>query len=97
MSRCLVSDFPIVDLPAPIMPTSTIERIPSAEVISASWGVLAGTGTAVSDIKKLGCWRILSAPGQPILPPPIPLPETLATKRGTCRYSGSATPDDFNG
>ena len=32
---------PMVDLPAPIMPTSTTERVPSAAVISASWDVLA--------------------------------------------------------
>ena len=44
---------PMVDLPAPIMPTSTIERVPSAAVISASWGVLAGAGEAVSGIKLL--------------------------------------------
>ena len=29
---------PMVDLPAPIMPTSTTERFPSAAAISASWG-----------------------------------------------------------
>ena len=32
---------PMVDLPAPIIPTSTTERAPSAAVISASWVVLA--------------------------------------------------------
>jgi hypothetical protein len=39
-----------VDLPAPIMPTSTIERAPSARDISASWDALAPAGEAVSDI-----------------------------------------------
>ena len=31
---------PMVDFPAPIIPTSTIERVPSAAMISASWDVL---------------------------------------------------------
>ena len=41
---------PMVDLPAPIMPTSTTERVPSAEMISASWEVLALAGAPVSGI-----------------------------------------------
>ncbi len=41
---------PMVDLPAPIMPISTIERLSRAAEISASWGVPAGAGEAVSDI-----------------------------------------------
>src|SRR5882757_4609672 len=45
---------PMVDLPAPIIPTSTIDRGPSAAVMSASRLGLVGAGTAVSDIKKLG-------------------------------------------
>ena len=44
---------PMVDLPAPIIPINTIERLPSAAVISASRDVLAGAGEAISDIKKL--------------------------------------------
>ena len=28
---------PMVDLPAPIIPISTMQRLPSAEAISASW------------------------------------------------------------
>ena len=32
---------PMVDLPAPIMPTSTTERVPSADMMSVSWEVLA--------------------------------------------------------
>jgi hypothetical protein len=41
----------MVDLPAPIMPTSTTERVPSAAVISASWDALALAGGAVSGIE----------------------------------------------
>src|SRR5882724_2923753 len=41
---------PMVDLPAPIIPTSTTERTPKATVISASWRVLALTDEAVSAI-----------------------------------------------
>ena len=40
----------MVDLPAPIIPTSTTERAPSAAVISASWVALALAGEAVSGI-----------------------------------------------
>jgi hypothetical protein len=40
----------MVDLPAPIIPTSTTERVPSAAVISASWDVPAPADEAVSDI-----------------------------------------------
>ncbi|WP_426443541.1 hypothetical protein [Bradyrhizobium genosp. P] len=36
------------------MPTSTIDRRPSAAVMSASRVGVVGAGTAVSDIKKLG-------------------------------------------
>ena len=43
---------PMVDLPAPIMPTSTIDRDPKAAVISASRVGLACVGKAASDIKK---------------------------------------------
>jgi hypothetical protein len=42
---------PMVDLPAPIMPTSTTERAPSAAMISASWDALALAGEAVSGIE----------------------------------------------
>ncbi len=44
---------PMVDLPAPIMPTSTTERVPSAADISASWDALAPAGETVSGIKSL--------------------------------------------
>ncbi|GEC56555.1 hypothetical protein BEL01nite_55980 [Bradyrhizobium elkanii] len=46
----------MVDLPAPIMPTSTIDRVPSAAAMSASRVGWVGAGTAASDIKKLGYW-----------------------------------------
>jgi hypothetical protein len=42
-----------VDLPAPIMPTSTTERVPSAVVISASWDALLPADDAVSGIDLL--------------------------------------------
>jgi hypothetical protein len=42
----------MVDLPAPIMPTSTTERFPRAATIAASWDTLAITGKTVSDIKN---------------------------------------------
>src|SRR5882672_1293246 len=42
---------PMVDLPAPIMPTSTTERVPSAALMSASWDALVLAGEAVSGIK----------------------------------------------
>jgi hypothetical protein len=42
----------MVDLPAPIMPTSTTERFPSAATMAASWGALAMAGKMVSDIKN---------------------------------------------
>jgi hypothetical protein len=45
----------MVDLPAPIMPTSTSERVPSAAAISASWDALAPAGEAVSGIELLFC------------------------------------------
>jgi hypothetical protein len=48
----------MVDLPAPIMPTSTIDRGPKAAVISASRVGLACVGKAASDIKKLCSARI---------------------------------------
>src|SRR5258705_12742477 len=67
---------PMVDLPAPIMPTSTTERVPSAEVISASWDVLAPAGVAVSGISMLR-WRGFPRSAPPILPLPMPLPELL--------------------
>src|SRR5258708_33403584 len=66
----------MVDFPAPIMPTSTTERVPSAEVISASWDVLAPAGVAVSGISMLDC-RGLPRSAPPILPLPMPLPELL--------------------
>jgi hypothetical protein len=40
----------MVDLPAPIIPTSTIERWPKAAVTSASWVALAAFGKMASDI-----------------------------------------------
>ena len=42
----------MVDLPAPIMPTSTTERDPSADVMSASWEMLAAACEAVSGIQN---------------------------------------------
>ena len=66
----------MVDLPAPIMPTSTTDRVPSAVVISASREVLALAGVAVSGILMLDC-RGLRRSVSPILPRPIPLPEVL--------------------
>src|SRR3954451_10661921 len=42
---------PMVDLPAPIMPTSTTERIPSAAVISASKDAVGLAGETASGIK----------------------------------------------
>src|SRR6185437_8822843 len=42
---------PMVDLPAPIIPTNTIERLPRAAEIPASWAVPgAADETVVSDI-----------------------------------------------
>src|SRR5258708_23034117 len=67
---------PMVDLPAPIMPTSTTERVPSAEVISASWDVLAPAGVAVSSISMLD-FRRLPRSAPPLLPLPMPFPELL--------------------
>jgi hypothetical protein len=50
----------MVDLPAPIIPTSTIERPPKAAEISASWVVaLTALGKIVSDISSIdgrGMW-----------------------------------------
>ena len=43
---------PMVDLPAPIIPTSTTERGPSAAAISASWDALALAGESISDISS---------------------------------------------
>jgi hypothetical protein len=43
----------MVDLPAPIMPTSTTERVPSAAEISASWDALALAGETVSGIEEI--------------------------------------------
>src|SRR3954447_5342181 len=42
---------PMVDLPAPIMPTSTTERIPSAAVISASKDAVGLAGETASGIE----------------------------------------------
>ena len=74
----------MVDLPAPIMPTSTTERLPRADVMSASWVGLVCAGAAVSDIKNSAVLRDLLRAATPILPPSMPLPETLATGMGTC-------------
>src|SRR5260221_11035056 len=49
---------PMVDLPAPIMPTSTTERVPSAVVISASWDALLPADEAVSGIDLLNCRKM---------------------------------------
>jgi hypothetical protein len=43
----------MVDLPTPIIPTSTIDRAPSAAMISASWVALALAGEVVSGIDSL--------------------------------------------
>jgi hypothetical protein len=45
----------MVDLPTPIIPTSTTDRVPSAAVISASWDPPVLADGAVSGISMLGC------------------------------------------
>ena len=71
---------PIVDLPAPIMPTSTTERPPSAALISASWIIAVLAGETVSGISSLKAVTD-AAFRATILPPPIPL---LVRRRDPC-------------
>ena len=44
---------PMVDLPAPIIPTSTTDRVPSAAIISASWVALVLVGEVVTGMHSL--------------------------------------------
>ena len=80
----------MVDLPAPIMPTSTTERRPSADVMSASWVGLAWAGAAVSDIENSVDFAGF-ARGCDTYTTPIDAPA-----RGSCHGDGNML-DDFIG
>src|SRR5258708_21282433 len=71
----------MVDLPAPIMPTSTTRRVPSAARISASGDALALLEGVGSDMSWLGCCGVGRAVPPPILPPPMAMLEHDPGKR----------------
>jgi hypothetical protein len=80
----------MVDLPAPIMPTSTMERVPSAAVISASWKVLVVAGKTVSDIKAhlLRICRVRrhhTTPADTVASAPV-LNENLRKRESECPF-----------
>ena len=70
--------------------TSTIERRPRAAARSASWGVLAGAGAALSDIKNSVCFADFPRSGATYTTPD----DALA--RDSCKPAGNML-DDSNG
>jgi hypothetical protein len=86
----------MVDLPAPIIPTSTIDRVPSAAVISASWDVLAVAGEAASDIENSVAAGI-AAFRATYTTPADTVARDSCNRRGNMLVVSLAIPDDFNG
>jgi hypothetical protein len=83
----------MVDLPAPIMPTSTTERVPSADVMSASWEVLVVAGKAYSGIKKL-CRRKLVTFHATYTTPADTVARDSCNRQGNMLEVRRAYPDD---
>ena len=85
----------MVDLPAPIMPTSTTERIPSAAVISAS-GEAGLTGEAVSGI-DYAQFTALCGVRATYTTPADTVARDFLQRQGEHVGSRATIPDDLNG